>query len=741
MNPFIATRDKLNFDIWQMPTVGNGYIGCRIAYSGEGREIEDELWYSASAMAVGLYGDWSRHGSIRMPCAVQLPNFLHFEPFFKGVAWRNDPWVEWADYRQELNYRNATCTTSYRMVPNGARVTQKVYAHRANRHLVVQEMTVETAEQAVDFSTVILNPLGQFKNYTQGIELLESFLLPGINAQVHRCAITNTSQVFSYGERILVADDPKSAACAGPGVEVHALPRLNGIPVMQHLPPHSRITVYKVTACTDSRLTGADQHVAFLRDQLAGLSFDTMPALQASHDAAWEEIWNAIPAFDGGRVSEAFPAMIYILLISMGAGVKASMQVCGVSNTRPWMGKPFRWDQDVFVFPGLAPLFPQWTADMTEGSYKDPFLRGFGEGSDPKSIGTPAVPLRLLLHATWGSRWSRELMAANWWMVELMMQKLIARAQFNATIGQYEIKQGHPADERGPLEADNNIFWQASAWYLVKAAIEIAEYLGKGVPEKWRHLDTAGFYMPFDEENSRHLEYATWFPPGSSPDLSFITKHGHSAYAPDLTLKPTSTPVAGLLAQFYNGHERKQGDVELAYLPLEILTDRTTLENDFRYYAPRITPWGAPEMQNGWFAAIEAELGTPEKALGWLEQVVDKWVKGDMRVFTEMQSNFRGLFTTGAGDVLAGAVWGILGYRPRPAALRFVPALHKETVRFVECGRLTACGSTWSVRFDLQADGTIAYRIAELTRLEGTSATGELRRYAGQFTGVLEIPL
>ena len=67
--------------------------------------------------------------------------------------------------------------------------------------------------------------------------------------------------------------------------------------------------------------------------------------------------------------------------------------------------------------------------------------------------------------------------------------------------------------------------------------------------------------------------------------------------------------------------------------------------------------------------------GQPERALGWLEAIVAKWVKGDYRILTEMQTNYRGLFTTGAGDYLDGLVYGLLGMRIRRNELRFCPGV------------------------------------------------------------------
>lgn len=695
MDPWVAERRDLNFDVWQMPYLGNGYLGMRVSYSGEGREIEDELWYSASVMVAGLYGDWSRHDRIRMPFAVALPNFLHFEPHVVGLPWRNDPWSDWSDYCQQLDFRTGTCTTRYHVPAKDLQVIQRVYAHRTDRHLVVQELELVSGAQPVEVNAGALNALGQFKNYTQGVEL-EDVSTVGDDTVVYQCAISHTDQKLVYGERVLIESaSTSSASPARHDAEVSRQDQLSGITVHLQLPPHTRRRLVKLTVVTDSRLTPITAMQTMVADKLSSTEWSDIAEYRRRHEIAWQGIWDALPEFEHETLNAYLPAMLYVLFASMGAGTKTPMQICGLSNLRPWMGKPFRWDEDVFVFPGLLPLFPKWTNDLLEGSFHDPFTGDWGHGLDGKSIGTPALPIRLLYQLTG----DESIYRRYWPMLVKAMGLLKKRASFNATLQQYELKDVHPADERGPLHADNNIYANSSAWYLANTVVEAAQVLDKPTPVAWQSMADKGFYMPFDEANGRHLEYASW------------TSEG--------------------LTQFYDGHERKQADVELAYLPMRILTDRQTMARDFDYYAPKITPWGAPEMQQGWFAALECELGRPERALGRLVQVTERWIKGPMRIFTEMQENYRGLFTTGAGDVLCGIVWGLLGVRVESDRLCFVPAVGPGALPWIRCRQLFLAGSKWSVSF-IWDDDAIAYQITELAGR---------RVFEGRFTERLELSL
>lgn len=648
MDKWKARRTTLNFDTWQQPFVGNGYLGLRLAYSGEGREIEDESWYSASVMCAGLFGSWSRNPKFKMECAVQLPNFLHFEPHFHPrIAWRNDPWVDWDQYQQELDYRYSTCTTSYRLKPNGWRFRQVCWPHRANRHLVIQEMHVETAGEPCQMLTGVLNPLGQWKNFTQGCELLD-YRVVG-DTQVVRGAVANTDIEFAYAER-LIAPFGQS-----------------GIRFQAELPAGRTFTLYKLTAFADCRLVPKQRLEEFVRDQVAGIS--DLPALRRAHQTAWDQWWEPVPEFDH-PLDAWTPAALYILLTSMGSGLPVDMQVCGLSNTRPWMGKSFEWDQSIFVFPGLMTLWPEPTRDLLEGH-----LRRYAVerdlGADAKSGGSPAFAIRMFRDVTGDETWFR----AQAPRLRALMANIEKRAIWNPTLGRYEIRGTHPADERGPLLADNNIWTNAIIHHCVKVA---RECLGADTPAAWRDLDEKGFWLPFDPRRGGYIEYS----------------------------RADGT-------QAYDGHERKQADVELAYFPLEHLSP-ASLAADFDYYAPKITKWGAPEMQNGWFAAIETMLGRPERALGWLEAVVRDWIKGEFRIFCEMQTNYRGLFTTGAGDYLDGLIFGLLGARVRRDRLEFWPALCPTGVKTIRCRRLHLAGRAWAVEFALQSDGRIAYRIAQL---------------------------
>jgi trehalose/maltose hydrolase-like predicted phosphorylase len=666
MDKWKAVRTELNFDTWQQAFVGNGYLGLRLAYSGEGREIEDESWYSASVMCAGLFGSWSRNPKFKMECAVQLPNFLHFEPsFHPRIAWRNDPWVEWDDYRQELDFRYSTCTTSYRLRPNGWRFRHVCWPHRTHRHLVIQEMHVAATSGPYEMGTGVLNPLGQWKNYTQGCELLDGRVVG--DAQVVRGAVTNTDIEFAYAERLIAPFGQ------------------TGIRFQAEVPAGREFTIYKVTAFSDSRRTPKEQLESFVLDQVAGIA--DLPALRREHAAAWDDLWSRVPEFDH-PLNDWTPAVLYILLTSLGSGLPVDMQVCGLSNTRPWMGKSFEWDQSIFVLPGLMTLYPKETRDLLEGH-----LRRYAVerdlGWDAKSGGSPAFAMRLFRDVTGDEQWFR----AQAPRLRALMANIEKRAVWNPTLGQYEIRGTHPADERGPLRADNNLWTNAVIHQCVKTALEC---LGDAAPAQWREMDAKGFWLPFDAARGGYLEYS----------------------------RADGT-------QAYDGHERKQADVELAYFPLEHLP-APTLRADFDYYAPKITPWGAPEMQNGWFAAIETMLGRPERALGWLEAIVAKWVKGDYRIFCEMQTNYRGLFTTGAGDYLDGLVFGLLGARVRRDRLEFRPALCPTGLKAIRCRRIHLCGAAWSVGFTLEADGHIAYRIEEVNGP---------RTFAGRFSQELVLTL
>lgn len=694
IDPWSATRRSCSFDVWDMPFVGNGYLGLRVAYSGEGREIEDEAWYSASVMCAGLMGDWSRDPARPMPFAVQLPNFLHFEPsFHPRVAWRNDPWVEWEDYRQTLGFRHSTVDTSYRMRPNGWRIRQRVWAHRVDRHLVVQEMHVEAGADAYDMTTCALNPLGQWKNYTQGCELVASRGVPEADAAVHRGAVPNTGIAFAYAERLLVSPQAPAhrVAATAPGA-----PGLAQVGFQARVPGRAAFTIVKLTAFCDSRLVGEAELEAFVLARVAGIAWDDLARLRAEHEAAWDELWERVPEFDHPPVSTMLPAAAHALFANIGSGLEVDLQICGLSNARAWMGQSFEWDQSVFVFPALMAMHPAWTRDLLAGHLAKYAVRR-DLGIDVKSNGSPAFAMAWFRDVTGDAAWFRAQLPR----LRALMDNLLERADFNPALGRYEIRRTHPADERGPLEADNDIWTNAVNAELVRTAIACARACGEAVPDAWRALDERGFWLPFNEERQGYIEYATWTPQG--------------------------------LVAAYDGHERKQADVELAYFPLGHLRDLRHLRNDVDFYVPRITTWGAPQMQNGWLAAIECILGRPERALGWLERSVAGWFKGDFRIVCEMQENRRGLFTTGAGDFLDGVVYGLLGARVHARELRFVPALCPEGVRAIRARRLHLCGSAWSVDFALGGDGGVRYRIEE--------RGGAGRSFTGAFRGELRIDL
>ena len=248
-------------------------------------------------------------------------------------------------------------------------------------------MHIEATSGPYEFSTAAVNPLGQWKNYTQGCELLDSYGVPSHNAMVTRGAVTNSAIEFAYAERLIASPTTPAhviRASTPSAKEVMTPTGLASVGFNSSVPAGARFTLYKVTAFADTRLVPQEQLEEFVLAQVAGVT--DLPALRKDHEAAWDELWSRCPEFDH-PLNEMTPAMLYILLTSMGSGLPVDMQVCGLSNTRPWTGKSFEWDQSIFVLPGLMALYPEETRDLLEGHLRRYAVRR-DLGGDAKSGGS-----------------------------------------------------------------------------------------------------------------------------------------------------------------------------------------------------------------------------------------------------------------------------------------------------------------------------------------------------------------
>jgi trehalose/maltose hydrolase-like predicted phosphorylase len=182
--------------------------------------------------------------------------------------------------------------------------------------------------------------------------------------------------------------------------------------------------------------------------------------------------------------------------------------------------------------------------------------------------------------------------------------------------GQYEINNVIGANE-WQENIDNNAFTNGMAITALRYATQAAMELGLQPNRDWEHV-------------AKNI-----------PILKF----------PDGTTKENAT---------YDGVDIKQADVNLLAYPLEIITERSQIEKDLKYYEPRMSANG-PAMGNSVLATLYSRLGNPEKSYELLIKSYKPNEVPPFGVLAETSGGTNPYFATGAGGMLQAVIFGFGG--------------------------------------------------------------------------------
>jgi trehalose/maltose hydrolase-like predicted phosphorylase len=182
--------------------------------------------------------------------------------------------------------------------------------------------------------------------------------------------------------------------------------------------------------------------------------------------------------------------------------------------------------------------------------------------------------------------------------------------------GKYEINNVIGANE-WQENIDNNAFTNGMAITALRYAIQAANELGIPPNPDWDHV-------------ARNI-----------PILKFA----------DGTTRENAT---------YDGVDIKQADVNLLAYPLDIVTERSQLEKDLKFYEPRMSANG-PAMGSSVLSTLYSRLGDPSKAY---ELFVKSYKPNEVPPFGVLAETAGGTnpyFATGAGGMLQAVIFGFGG--------------------------------------------------------------------------------
>jgi len=358
------------------------------------------------------------------------------------------------------------------------------------------------------------------------------------------------------------------------------------------------------------------------------------------HEEAWTNLWKSDIIIEGDlQTQKDVRFALYHLYSFSREGTTNSLSPMGLSGLG-YNGHVF-WDTELWMYPPLLALHPEMAKSLLEYRFqrlaiakKNAFSHGYQgamfpwESSDEGTEDTPVWALTgpFQQHITGCVGWAfwkyYQVTKDKQWLRDRGYPVLKEVADFWASrverkgTGKYEINNVIGANE-WQENIDNNAFTNGMAITVLRYATQAAKELGVEPNADWEHVAQ------------------------NIPILKF----------PDGTTKENAT---------YDGVEIKQADVNLLSYPLEIITDRTQIEKDLKYYEPRMSANG-PAMGNALLSTLYSKLGNPEKAY---EIFVKSYKANEVPPFGVLAETAGGTnpyFATGAGGMLQSVIFGFGG--------------------------------------------------------------------------------
>lgn len=383
----------------------------------------------------------------------------------------------------------------------------------------------------------------------------------------------------------------------------------------------------------DDPLNEAERLTIFAKLEGAG-------RLLKHHEAGWEKLWKSDIVIEGDlQAQQDVRFALYHLYSFAREGTAYSLSPMGLSGLG-YNGHVF-WDTELWMYPPLLILQPEIAKSLLEYRFQrlgaakqNAFSHGYKgamypwESSDEGSEDTPVWALTgpFQHHITGCVGWAfwkyYQVTKDKVWLKERGYPVLKEVADFWASRverkapGKYEINNVIGANE-WQENIDNNAFTNGMAITVLRYATQAAKELGLSADPDWDHVAQ------------------------NIPILKF----------PDGVTRENAT---------YDGVDIKQADVNLLAYPLDIVSDKTQVEKDLRYYESRMSITG-PAMGSSVLSTLYSRLGNPEKAY---ELFVKSYKSNEVPPFGVLAETAGGTnpyFATGAGGMLQAVISGFGG--------------------------------------------------------------------------------
>jgi trehalose/maltose hydrolase-like predicted phosphorylase len=672
---FILSATAQDFGNYFPSYLANGYFSTMTAPRG----TEGNLAYMVAFM------DYAKDDESR-PAAIPGWSEVDYSTgdSAAGHFWMNQVPINPAlfqDYRQTLDMKEATLTTSYRYVDHKRSTQIKVttFVSQASTHLAATRISLTPDFDGTVELSFALNlwapheprlPLAKLT----GDQMQEAVAANNMQLVAIPPATPDRAAVWYHGDtHVLAADgDVRNLTLALDGRAEQGLSMAEAAAVQlpvgvepsdvalykseYRLALNLKIKVQKDKTYTFTKFVAASRD-GWGGDARADVALATaarnggFDALLDQHRAAWRELWRSDIAIDGdAQAQTVVHSDLYYLLATSTADTRWPMGACGL--TPGYTGHAF-WDSDTWIFPALLLLHPErakslamfrahtlpaaqararsrglkgamypWEADPENGSEQIPYFAHVLSEREIHVNADIAIGQWQYWLATHDREW---LKSSGWPVIRNVADFWASRATWNAEQRRYEIVHVTSVAE-SYNDVPNDTFTNVSAQKVLDLAAKAAALVGERPDPHWAEV-ASKLYIPFSQAEQRHLDFDASVP-----------------------REPLEASTLGLLS----------------YPSLDLQMSEKVRRNDFDYIMISVRqghhePHG---MSLAPASIAAAAAGDTASAVAWLQRnFTSGLIKPPFNVRTETATNNTGYFVTASGGFLQNLLYGFTGLR------------------------------------------------------------------------------
>jgi protein-glucosylgalactosylhydroxylysine glucosidase len=594
-----------------------------------------------------------------------------------------------SDYRQTLDLRAATLTTSYRYLDRGRATAIEVttLVSEASPHLAATTLRITPDyDGAMQLSFALLLwaqyaprfPLAQMS----GAEMEEAVAAQGLSLEPLPPATADRAAVWYPGYTEVRAREGEVGSLSlwleGQAVQGLTMAMAATVALPEGV-PSGQVTLrkdrYRLALDVNMKVERGrtymfTKYVAISRSGWGGDAAEDLrlarearaagfERLLQQHRAAWDVLWQADVLIDGdAHAQQVVHSELYYLLASSTEGTAWPAGACALT---PGYANHAFWDSDTWIMPALLLLHPErarsllafrtrtleaarqrarqhgfegamfpWESDPENGSEQTPHSAVVLADTEIHVNADVAIAQWQYYLATQDHEWLR---SQGWPVIREVARFWASRATYNAAARRYEILHVTSVAESNN-DIPNDTFTNVSAASALHIATLAARAAGEQPDPLWDRLSGA-LYIPFAAGGAHHLAF----------DPSVAGHHEDFGGGPLalLFLPSLDLPMSG---------ELRRGDYEYGIRPNA---------------AEKV---GAAPMGIAPRSIAAAMVGSETDAAAWFAtNFTGGSLKPPFNVRTETASNNAGYFNTGSGGYLQSLLYGFSGLRIREAGL------------------------------------------------------------------------